>query len=134
MLFFAVDAAHMVAIAEKTLGRKRTWTTRGIEIATASANDLTRRWLGSLHNNFGWDYHENNEFAKALEHFKLALKYYTEYGTPQQQSAARWTVARGQRSVKEYDSALATQLELLREVERRNQEDGYISKNSPNST
>ena len=48
------------------------------------------------------------------------------YVSPEQIRIARWCVARGQRSLGQFEVALATQRELLIELERMGGKDGYV--------
>jgi tetratricopeptide (TPR) repeat protein len=72
-LALAADAAHMGALAAPDRAGKLAWTERGIEIASASSDPQVYYWLGPLHNNLGWEYHEAGEYEPALEAFRKAL-------------------------------------------------------------
>ncbi len=53
--FYAVDAAHMLAIIE-TASQQLVWNLRALERAKRATEPRVRRWLGSLYNNIGWAY------------------------------------------------------------------------------
>ena len=109
-VFLAVDAAHMLAIADPQ--RSQQWTRRGLDLVDGSADPRVGRWRGALHNNLGWDLHDQSRFPDALTHFEAALDAYRATGTAEQVRIARWTVARGLRSVERLDEALAIQQDL----------------------
>lgn len=69
----AADAAHMGALAATDRAGKLAWTERGIAIAAASSDPQVYYWLGPLHNNLGWEYHDAGEFDAALVEFREAL-------------------------------------------------------------
>ncbi len=124
--FFAVDAAHMVAIAEKGPDEKRRWNMVGIEVAEASSEPRARGWLGSLYNNMGWDYHDGSEYEKALDMFQKALVERKEKGDPESIGIARWSIARSYRSLERIDEALEIQLDLFDRSEKSGNDDGYV--------
>ena len=53
----AVDAAHMVAIAEQGEA-SLAWNQQALAYARTCTDLKARRWVGSLTNNMGWSYHE----------------------------------------------------------------------------
>lgn len=111
--FLAVDAWHMVAIAAPI--RADEATARGIVLAQSSADDRTKRWLVSLHNNLGWNLHEAERWSEALGEFEAAHAASLTYGTAQQEYVARWAIARCLRSMGRVDEALAIQRTLALE-------------------
>ncbi|KAA3646494.1 MAG: hypothetical protein DWQ07_09795 [Chloroflexi bacterium] len=120
----AVDAAHMVAIAESG-DAVLAWNLKAMEYAEASTDPDARRWLGSLFNNIGWTYHDQNEFEKALEMFEQALVARREQDDAENIRVAQWCVARCLRSLKRIEEALAIQQNLLAEYEELGQPSGY---------
>jgi tetratricopeptide (TPR) repeat protein len=108
--FLAVDALHMLAIADSA--NAAAWSRQGIERAGASSDPLTRSWLGSLHNNLGWTHHDAGGYQTALVQFEAALAAFEENGTLFQIHVAHWTVARCLRSLGRLDEALAIQRRL----------------------
>lgn len=124
--FFAIDAAHMVAIAVEAKEEKRKWNLLGIKLAEAATEKSARDWRAALCNNMGWDYFESGEYDKALEFFEQALEAHIEKGVPRQIDIAHWSVAKGLRMVGRIDEALATQLRLLTKYQEEGNEDGYV--------
>ena len=123
--YLAVDAIHMLAIAEKDSGKRAAYTREGIALAKGAEDPRTRRWLGPLHNNLGWDLHGQRRYAKALIQFEQALDAYRKTGRSGRIFSARWAVARAQRSLGRTGAALAIQLDLLKEMDKT-RPDGYV--------
>ena len=119
--FHAVDAAHMLAIAE-TAERALEWNLR----AEASTQLRAGRWRGSLYNNLGWTYHGQGDFEAALDYFQRGLAWRQAQGEPRALRIARWCVARCLRSLGRLDEALAQQQALWDEAEAGGEPDGFI--------
>jgi tetratricopeptide (TPR) repeat protein len=124
--FYAVDAAHMMAIIEPAEGQL-VWAGKAMEVAERSTDERAKRWLGSLYNNTGWTYHDMEDYEKALELFEKALAWNREHGSEEGVRIARWTVARAHRSLGRVEDALAAQLELESEIREKGLDaDGYV--------
>jgi tetratricopeptide (TPR) repeat protein len=124
--FYAVDAAHMLAIAE-TGPAVMTWNLKALNYARASDEPKARNWLGSLLNNIAWTYHDQGDYTSAQELFEEALDFRISQNHPAQTvQIAKWAVARGLRSLGQVEAALASQRELLVEVEDAGDQDGFI--------
>jgi tetratricopeptide (TPR) repeat protein len=119
--FFAVDAAHMIAIATEGAESIR-WNERALAMAAASADPRARNWRGSLLNNLGWTYHDAGELLMAMDKFQAALAFRQETGNAASQRIARWAIARCHRSMNQYDEALTILQDLIRYPEA-----GYVS-------
>ena len=126
--FYAVDAAHMLAIVADSPADGITWNEAALELAESAPDERARRWCGSLYNNLGWSYHDQGDFEEALTYFERALTWRQEHGTAREVRVARWAVGRALRSLDRLDEALAVQ-EALREEWRRSGEEeaGYVS-------
>ena len=125
--FFAVDAAHMLAIAAQSFEETITWNHTALRLAETSTDERAHGWCGALYNNLGWTYHDQSAYARALEYFQKALAWQQEYGTPREQRIARWCVGRTLRSLQRTSEALALQEELLVAWEESGEEqDGYV--------
>jgi tetratricopeptide (TPR) repeat protein len=125
--FFAVDAAHMLAIAASSFEEKTTWNQTALQVAETSTDEQARGWCGSLYNNLGWTYHDQGAYERALEYFQKAQQWQQEHGTPRERRIARWCVGRTLRSLQRITEALALQQELLAEWEQSTEEqDGYV--------
>ena len=125
--YFAVDSAHMLAIAASSFDEKIAWNTAALAVAEASTHERVKRWCGSLYNNLGWTYHEQAEYERALEYFQEALQWQQEHGKTREMLIARWCIGRTLRSLQRMAEALALQEELLAEWQKSEEEpDGYI--------
>lgn len=120
--FHAVDAAHMLGIACDGAA-SLAWNERAIAAAERARDPRARGWLGALYNNVGWTYHDLGRFADALAVWEKALAWRLEQGEPESIRIARWTVARGLRSLGRVEDALARQRELL---EAGGAPDGFV--------
>jgi len=109
--FYAVDAAHMLAIVE-TGGEQLEWNLKAVAAAEKSADPKARKWLGSLYNNIGWTHHDAGRYEEAMEMFEKALKFRQQQGDEPQIQIAKWCVARCLRSLGRVDEALAVQRAL----------------------
>lgn len=119
--FFAVDAAHMLAIV--TQGQESLqWNERALSMADASADPRAKKWKGSLLNNLGWTYHDAGDYDEALRKFEAAKAFREEFGNPVSIRIARWAVARCYRSMKRYEEAVTILEELAKFPEA-----GYVS-------
>jgi tetratricopeptide (TPR) repeat protein len=121
----AVDAAHMMAIAEMPDG-SLPWNRRAIEFAEASPDPAAKAWLGSLYNNTGWDHHNAGRFGEALDLFRRNQAFAEGKGDVAGARVARWTVARALRSLGRTEEALAAQEVLRAEYEAAGEPDGYV--------
>jgi tetratricopeptide (TPR) repeat protein len=115
--FYAVDAAHMMAIVEPADGSLE-WNLRAIELAERSDSPAARGWLGSLYNNLGWTYHDLGRYDDALATFEQGLTWQRQAGKEREGRIATWTVARTLRSLERYEEALEMQQQHLRTLER----------------
>jgi tetratricopeptide (TPR) repeat protein len=123
--YYAVDAAHMMGIAE-TEGESLRWNEIAIKDADASEVTRAKNWLGPLLNNTGWTYHDMGNYEKAMELFEKCRQWHEERNTGLGYFIARWTVARSHRSLKDYYKALEQQMTLKNEMEEKNEPDGFV--------
>lgn len=117
--FLAVDAAHMLAIADPA--RSEQWTEEGLVELSATTDPRTLRWGVALHNNRGWALFDGGDAQGALASFEAALEAADRYGTLDQQFAARWSLARCLREVGRWQEAQVIQNRLA--VERPGEPD-----------
>lgn len=106
--FYAVDAAHMLAIASD-LSKQMDWNLEALRLAERSQDPRARKWLGSLYNNIGWTYHDLGQFKEALDMFQKSLSWNREHKTGEGELIAEWAVARALRSLGKIDDALSRQ-------------------------
>jgi tetratricopeptide (TPR) repeat protein len=123
--FYRIDAMHMLGLAASGDAELQ-WNRRALSAAAASTDERARRWQGSLLHNLGWALHERGEFAQALESWQRALALREASGNAGDTHLARWTVARGLRSLRRLDEAESIQRALAGEDERGGAPDGYV--------
>ncbi|TFB48174.1 tetratricopeptide repeat protein [Cryobacterium tagatosivorans] len=111
--FLALDALHMLALSDA--GHEEEWAAEGLLVLAKAADDRTRRWGVSLHNNLAWHLHDSGRPAEALTEFEAALAAATAVGTAEQRFIGRWAVARCLRTLGRTDEARAIQQELAAE-------------------
>ncbi len=121
--FYAVDAAHMMAIIEPP-EEQLVWAGKAMQVAEQSSDERAGGWLGSLYNNTGWAYHDMGDYEKALELFEKALAWNREQGGEERVRIARWTVARVYRSLGRVEEALTIQEDLESEIREKGLETG----------
>jgi tetratricopeptide (TPR) repeat protein len=123
---YAVDAAHMLAIAAEGNQATLDWNLKALSYAEQSTQPEAHKWLGSLYNNIGWTYFDNGEHLSALELFEKALLEREQHHEEENIRVAKWCIARAQRELGQVDLALKTQLSLLAEHEQMNNTDEYV--------
>lgn len=122
--FYAVDAAHMLAIAvpEDALA----WNLQALALAEGATDERARHWRGSLLNNIGWIYHEAGDYLAALDYLEQVLAFRREHGPAAEERIARWCVARVRRDLGQVEAALAEQRALAAEYDDLGEPSGYV--------
>jgi tetratricopeptide (TPR) repeat protein len=122
---YAIDAAHMLGIAEK--GKEAlNWNLEAIRLAEAAKDPKARRWLGPLYNNTGWTYFDMGEPAEALKLFERDIEFRKQTATNVEVGIARWSAAKMLRHLGRVEDSLRLQLELLDDPDRKNNDsEGY---------
>jgi tetratricopeptide (TPR) repeat protein len=123
--FYAVDAAHMVAIVESPENQVE-WNLRALELAENSTHEKARNWKGSLYNNLGWTYFDKGDFQEALFMFEKALDFRTQQGDPVNVGVARWCVAKTLRMMGHTEEALDMQQQLFEEYQSAGKRSGFV--------
>lgn len=121
----AIDAAHMMAIAETDSNKQLEWNEKALEWAEKAKDPKAQGWKGSLYNNIGWTYHDKKDYQRALEFFQKGVIFREEQGDAYTLGIAKWTVARAYRSLEQYDKALEIQKKLYEENSKTGHIDGY---------
>ena len=119
--FFAVDAAHMLAIATSGDESVR-WNEVALKMSSDSPDARAQRWRGSLLNNLGWSYHDAGNYEESMRNFREAFEFQTKFGNETYIRIARWAIARCHRSMGQYSEALV----ILRELAQF-PDVGYVS-------
>ena len=123
--FYRVDALHMLGIAAPSNERLR-WNLEALAVADASRDERARGWRASLLHNIGWTYHERGEYATAVDYWKNALAAREAGGDKAKIRIAKWTVARGLRSLGRLDEAEKIQRALVVENDQVDTPDGFV--------
>ncbi|HXU66311.1 MAG TPA: tetratricopeptide repeat protein [Casimicrobiaceae bacterium] len=123
--YYRVDALHMLAIAAPP-ERQLALNLKALAAADAAHDARTRSWRASLLNNLGWTMHERGDYAAALLYWQDALAAFEAKHDLAGTRIARWTVARGMRSLGRLDEAEAIQRRLADELQAANAPDGYV--------
>jgi tetratricopeptide (TPR) repeat protein len=124
--FYAVDAAHMLAIVAPS-DEQMQWNLKALVLAESSDQPRAHKWLGSLYNNIGWTYHDQQQYDKALTIFEKALHFREAQGDPSSIRIAKWCIARTLRSLGRTQEALDQQLALHAEHLADGSKDGYVN-------
>ncbi len=125
--FYAIDAAHMIAIAEKP-ENQLAWNLKALAAVEKTTDPRAQKWAGSLYNNIGWTYHDQGKFAEALGYFEKCLAWHQTHQTGESLLIAKWSVARTLRSLNRTEEALKQQLALAAERQKlKLAEDGYVA-------
>lgn len=121
---YAVDAAHMLGIAELTPETRMAWNLKAL--AHAEAHPGASRWLGSLYNNIGWAKVDAGELEEALDLFERAYAFRRKQDNPGATFIAKWSIAKVLRLIRRTEEALEIQQELLADIEQGAEQDGYV--------
>lgn len=122
---YAVDAAHMLGIAEKG-DESLKWNHEAIRMAEAARDPRARRWLGPLYNNTGWTYFDQGDYSSALKLFERDIEFRKQTATNTEVGIARWSAAKMLRHLGRVEESLKLQMELLDDPDRQNNDaEGY---------
>jgi tetratricopeptide (TPR) repeat protein len=123
--FYAVDAAHMIAIVEDP-ERQMEWNLKALDMAENSIDDRARNWRASLCNNTGWTYFDRGNYEEALYMFEKALRLREEQGNPDNIRIAKWCVAKALRMKGHTDEAMEIQQELFQDYQSAGRKSGFV--------
>ena len=123
--FYAVDAAHMIAIVEPT-EKQLQWNLKALDLAENSAEEKARKWKGSLYNNIGWTYFEQRQFEESLLMFEKALEVQEQHGDPNKILIAKWCVGKTLRMMDHTEEALEMQRDLYEQYQAAGKRSGYV--------
>jgi len=123
--FYAVDAAHMIAIVEPP-EKQLQWNLKALDLAENSADEKARKWRGSLYNNLGWTYFEQQQYEESLLMFEKALEFREKEGDSGKIMIARWCVAKALRMMDHTEEALEMQRNLFEQYQAAGKKSGYV--------
>jgi len=120
---YAIDAVHMVAIAQKDPNDQVKWNLKGIEMAKA---DTTQKaWLHALYNNIGESYLRLKDYGAAYNYFHLLAQLQKEqYGKEDIltiKDEAKSLTLSGKPS-----QALALMEDVAKKLEQNKEQNGWI--------
>jgi tetratricopeptide (TPR) repeat protein len=121
--FYAIDAAHMLGIAEipeKQMG----WNERALALAEASDDPRARRWAGALYNNMGWTLFEAGQYEHALDLFRKGVEFRAANNQPRELRIAKHALAKTLRMMGKTDDALAIVQSIYDEAAAANDPSG----------
>lgn len=123
---YAVDAAHMLAIAAETSQGTLDWNLKALAYAEQSSQPAAQYWKASLYNNIGWTYFDDGKHQMALDMFEKALIEREKQENINNIRTAKWCIARAQRELGQIELALKTQSILLDEYNADDSTDEYV--------
>ena len=123
--FYAVDAAHMIAIVEPP-EKQLQWNLKALDLAENSTDEKARKWRGNLYNNLGWTYFEQRQFEEALLMFEKAREFQEQQGDPNKIMIAKWCVAKTLRMMDHTEEALEMQRDLYEQYQAAGRRSGYV--------
>jgi tetratricopeptide (TPR) repeat protein len=124
MDLYAVDGAHMMAIAEPEKALE--WNLKALDLAEKSSDEKARKWKGSLYNSIGWNYFDQKDYQEALFMFQKALEFCERLGEPFKIRTAKWSVAKVLRAIEHTEEALEMQRALFEEYQAEGKRNGYV--------
>ena len=68
--FYAIDAAHIVAMVVDKPEDKVSWNKKALEIALVSKDERASSWRGTLYNNIGMNYLKRSCLRKHMRLYK----------------------------------------------------------------
>jgi tetratricopeptide (TPR) repeat protein len=118
----AVDAIHMIAIADRDPTAQIEWNLKGV----ALAEELKERgWLSALYNNLGEAYAADNDFKNALDTFRKLVALEVEKGKEPDVFAQK-DVAKMLRLLGRYDEAVKMLEPIETTLASKGEPNGYI--------
>jgi tetratricopeptide (TPR) repeat protein len=119
---YAIDAIHMLAIADPDPAKQIEWNLKGI--AMAQANPDQRGWLWSLYNNIAESYAAAHGYQSALTYILKLIDYQKETGDPDIHTLK--DQARFLRLLNRPSESLAIIQPIHEKLAGDNKEDGWI--------
>jgi hypothetical protein len=121
---FAIDAAHMIAIAESDVSKQIEWNLKGLTLVEKDSKQ--ERWLPSLWNNLGESYRLNQQYDKALECFEKRAQWFRDRKREPDIYNLK-DIARMNRLLKKAELGLKTIEPVAKDLASKKTPDGYIS-------
>ena len=126
--YLAVDAAHMMGIAEPDYATQIEWDKLGLQYIEQSKQEDTKKWYRALYNNMGWSYHDAGDYENALASFEKGVAWCEAHADLTSTRIAKYTVARTLRSLERYEQAITKLKALFADYESTgDEESGFTS-------
>jgi tetratricopeptide (TPR) repeat protein len=122
----AVDAIHMLALAETEPAAQLRRTREALAVAVVSSQPAARRWEASLLNNLGCALHAEGRFEEALAEFTRASDLRAAQGDAAAHRIARWMIGWTLRSMGRLADALEVQNALEAECAAAGAPDPHV--------
>lgn len=123
--YYRIDALHMLGIAAPD-DAALAWNLKALDEAEKASDARSRGWRASLLNNLGWTLQERGDYPQALAYWQRALVLREAEGDVKKTRIARWTVARGLRSLGRLGEAETIQRALASELDAAGAPQGYV--------
>src|SRR5438132_12019873 len=114
----------MIAIAEPT-EKQLQWNVKALDLAENSVDEKARKWRGSLYNNIGWTYFEQQQYEESLLMFEKAVEFREKEGDLGKIMIAKWCVAKTLRMMDHTEEALEMQRDLYEQYQAAGRRSGY---------
>jgi tetratricopeptide (TPR) repeat protein len=122
--FYAVDAAHMLAISDPTTGptEGRTWFEEALDTARKSTHPPTQGWAAIILNSTAWNSFDQGDYQTALDCFnevtefrRIAVDHKETPRSKEGYRIVRWSTAYTLRHMDRLEDAYTIQKQLLSE-------------------
>jgi tetratricopeptide (TPR) repeat protein len=120
---FAIDAAHMVAIADPDLDAQVKWNLNAL--ALAEGDEKQQRWPPPTLNNLGETYRARKEYEKTLDCFERRAQWFRDRGK-QPDMFNQKDIARLNPLLGRPEKALTIIEPIAKELQSKGTPDGYI--------
>ncbi len=113
--YFVVEIARAMAEIEPPK-MQEVWIRKAIEVASESAQDKAKLWLGELYEDLGWRLFDLRQFDESLAAHKCSLNNYRAFDSQEGAHRASWAIGRLLRQLRRIPEALAWNEALLLEI------------------
>lgn len=124
--YLAIDALHMMVVVDTEPQQQLAWNQKALDYLAKSDQAEAKGWEGSLRNNVGYALHLKGDYDAAVKQFQLSRAAHERAGKVNNVRIADWMIAWTWRAQKQYDKALALQLELERAWQAAGEPDPYV--------
>ncbi len=123
--YFVVDVAQMMAAID-TPKMQQEWIKKAIEVAETSAQEKTKKFLGTLYSIHAQKLNDLHQYDAALEVFQKAGEALMREGSKQEAFHAKFAAGKVLRFLKRFEEALQVQKKLLEELRSEGSSSGRV--------